>query len=82
MLLTAVVLLMSSLLGLAATYMAVTEKDLLKAIGFSALQSVAFCVILQALAAPDIVLAYVAISVGLYSALLVIVVSKTERYEA
>jgi len=76
-----VIMAISALIGLVFSYLAITEKDLLKAIGFSAVQAVAYAIIFYILMAPDIVLAYVAIAVGIYSALLVFVVSKTERYE-
>ncbi len=76
-----IIMAISALIGLVFSYLAITEKDLLKAIGFSAVQAVAYAIIFYILMAPDIVLAYVAIAVGIYSALLVFVVSKTERYE-
>ncbi|AMM53940.1 hydrogenase subunit MbhD domain-containing protein [Pyrococcus kukulkanii] len=70
-----------SLVGLIMAYLAVTERDLIKAVGFSALQAIAYAGIFYLLMAPDIVLAYVAISVGIYTALLVFVIMKTGRYE-
>lgn len=81
MILTLLMIIASSLLSLVFVYMAVTERDLLKAIAFSAGQSICYVILLQAMAATDIVMTYVAVSVGLYSALLVFVVSKTERFE-
>ncbi|MEM1628520.1 MAG: hydrogenase subunit MbhD domain-containing protein [Desulfurococcaceae archaeon] len=75
------IILFSSLLSLVFTYYAVTERDLLKAVGFSAGQSIAYSIILQAFAAVDVILAYIAVSVGIYTALLVYVVSKTTRYD-
>ncbi|MEL9907992.1 MAG: hydrogenase subunit MbhD domain-containing protein [Desulfurococcus sp.] len=81
MILTILLLVFSSLLSLVFVYLAVTEKNLLKAIGFSAGQSIAYSIILHAFAATDIVLTYIAVSVGIYSAILVYVVSKTEKYE-
>jgi len=76
-----IMLLVASILGLFFSYMAITEKDLLKAIAFSAGQGVAYSLIFYLLMAPDVVLAYIAVAVGIYSALLVFVVSKTTRYE-
>ncbi|ACJ17066.1 hypothetical protein TON_1576 [Thermococcus onnurineus NA1] len=70
-----------TVLGMVFSYLAITEKDLLKAVGFSAVQAIAYAIAFYILMAPDIVLAYVAIAVGIYSALLVFVISKTERYE-
>ncbi|NJE26965.1 DUF4040 domain-containing protein [Thermococcus sp. MV5] len=74
-------LLITVIIGLIFSYLAIIEKDLLKAIGFSAVQAIAYAIAFYILMAPDIVLAYVAVAVGIYSALLVFVVSKTERYE-
>jgi len=79
--LTILLLVFSSLLSLVFVYLAVTEKNLLKAIGFSAGQSIAYSIILHVFAATDIVLTYIAVSVGIYSAVLVYVISKTEKYE-
>ncbi|NJE46603.1 DUF4040 domain-containing protein [Thermococcus sp. GR7] len=70
-----------AVLGMVFSYLAITEKDLLKAVGFSAVQAIAYAIAFYILMAPDIVLAYVAIAVGIYSALLVFVISKTKRYE-
>jgi len=71
----------SALLSLVFVYMAITEKDLLKAVAFSAGQSICYAILLQVMAAPDIAMTYIAVSVGLYSAILLFTISKTERYE-
>jgi len=63
------------------TYFAIKSKDLVKAAIFSAGQSAAFALTFFLLMAPDIVLAYVAVAVGIYTVLLLYVISKTERYE-
>ena len=76
-----IILLITIILGLIFSYLAILERDLLKAIGFSAVQAIAYAIAFHILMAPDIVLAYVAIAVGIYTALLVFVVSKTTRYE-
>ncbi len=75
------ILAITALIGLTFSYMAITEKDLLKAVAYSAVQAIAYAIIFYLLMAPDIVLAYVAIAVGIYSALLVFIIGKTERYE-
>ncbi len=75
------ILAITALIGLAASYLAITEKDLLKAVAYSAVQAIAYAIIFYLLMAPDIVLAYVAIAVGIYSALLIFLIGKTERYE-
>jgi uncharacterized MnhB-related membrane protein len=74
-------LLIAGLLSTVFTYLAVTERDLLKAVAYSAGQSVAYSILFQVFAATDILLAYIAISVGVYSALLIYIVGKTERFE-
>ena len=68
-------------LALIFTYRAVLEKDLVKAVAFSAAQSTAFALVFYLLAAPDIVLAYVAIAVGIYTAIILFLIRKTESYE-
>ena len=75
------ILAITALIGLIFSYLAITEKDLLKAVAYSAVQAIAYAIIFYLLMAPDIVLAYVAIAVGIYSALLVFIIGKTERYE-
>ncbi|WP_297499980.1 hydrogenase subunit MbhD domain-containing protein [Thermococcus sp.] len=75
------ILAITALIGLTFSYLAITEKDLLKAVAYSAVQAIAYAIIFYLLMAPDIVLAYVAIAVGIYSALLVFIIGKTERYE-
>ncbi len=81
MILVYMTLLIAGLLSTVFTYLAVTERDLLKAVAYSAGQSVAYSVLFQVFAATDILLAYIAISVGVYSALLIYIVGKTERFE-
>lgn len=63
------------------TYKAIVEKDLIKAVIFSAGQSVAYGIAYAVLSAPDIMLAYIAIGVGIYSVLILYVISKTKRFE-
>lgn len=69
------------LLSTVATYFAVKEKDLLKAVIYSALQSSFYAVLYFLLAAPDIALVYIPVAVGLIPAVLIILISKTERWE-
>lgn len=68
-------------LGAIFTYLAIKSKDLLKAAVFSAAQSAAYALAFFMLMAPDIVLAYIAVAVGIYTVILLYVISKTERYE-
>jgi len=73
--------LVMGIISLVATFLAIVERDLLKALLFSAVQSTAYAFIYYSLAAPDIVLVYIPVAVGLYPLLLLIVIKKTERYE-
>lgn len=81
MILTFLLLIFALVFSLVFVYMTITERDLMKAVAYSAGQSICYAILLQAMAAADIVMTYVAVSVGLYSALLVFVISKTQRYE-
>ncbi len=76
-----ILLLVALTLALIFTYKTLVEKDLIKAIVYSAGQAVAYGLAFIALMAPDLALAYIAVGVGIYSALFIIVVSHTERYE-
>jgi len=67
--------------GFVFSYLAMKEHDLLKALALSSVQSTFFALGFYILAAPDIVLAYLAIAVGAYTALVILAISKTERYE-
>jgi len=73
--------LVMGVISLIATYLAIVEKDLLKAVVLSAVQSTAYAFIYYALAAPDIVLVYVPVAVGLYPLIILILIKKTERFE-
>jgi len=67
--------------GFIFSYLTLTEKDLLKALALSSVESTFFALGFYILAAPDIVLAYLAIAVGAYTALMIVAISKTERWE-
>ncbi len=70
------------LVSVIATYLAITEKDLVKAVIYSAIQSTAYAFIYFLLMAPDIVLVYIPVAVGLYPAIMLVLIKKTERFEA
>ena len=77
-------LLLLSYLATAAmifSILAVKERDLLKAVIYSAVQSIAYAIMFGILMAPDVLYAYVAVGVGIYPALLVIALAKTYRFE-
>ena len=75
------VLAIIAVVSIVGTYLAIIEKDLIKAVLFSALQSTAYAFIFYILMAPDIVLVYVPVAVGLYPAILILLIKKTERFE-
>ncbi|HIP89460.1 MAG TPA: DUF4040 domain-containing protein [Thermococcus paralvinellae] len=62
-------------------YLIVTENDLLKAVVYLAVSGSLILITFYILMAPDIVLAYAAISIVLSTGLMVFLVSKTGRYE-
>ena len=71
-----------STIALIFTYLAVIQKDLVKAIIYSAVESGAYLMVFYLLMGPDLALAYVAIGIGIYPAVVFFLVKKTERYEA
>lgn len=70
-----------SIMSTIAIYMAIKEQDLVKAVIFSALQSGFYALLYYFLMAPDIVLVYLPVGVGLIPGVLLILISKTERWE-
>ncbi len=75
------ILLYLSVAALAASVLAIKARDLVKAVAFSAMQSVAYAIIYALLLAPDILIVYVAVGVGIYPVLMLYAISKTRRYE-
>jgi uncharacterized MnhB-related membrane protein len=80
---TAVYLIMaiSSLISVVATYLAIVEKDLVKAVIYSAIQSAMYVLLYYLLMAPDIALVYLPVAVGLIPGVLLVLIGKTERWE-
>ncbi len=68
-------------LALVFTYLAMKERDLVKAIIYSAVEAIAFALAYTIMFAPDIVLAYIAVGVGIYSVVFLYVAKRTEREE-
>ncbi|MEM4699586.1 MAG: hydrogenase subunit MbhD domain-containing protein [Candidatus Nezhaarchaeales archaeon] len=68
-------------LGVVFTYFTVVQRDLIKAAVLSAGQSIAFAFAYYLLAAIDILFAYIPVAVGIYTVLLLYLISKTERFE-
>ena len=75
------VLAISALASTVAVYLAIIEKDLIKAVLYSAIQSTFYALIFYLLMVPDIVLVYIPVSVGLLPAIIIVTIKKTERYE-
>ncbi len=69
------------LISVIATYLAVTEKNLVRAVLYSAIQSTIYAFLYFLLMAPDIVLVYVPVAVGLYPAIILFLIRKTEQEE-
>ncbi len=64
-----------------AVFLAIVERDMLKALLFSAIQSTLYAFLYYLLMAPDIVLTYIPVAVGLYPLAILFLIRKTERYE-
>jgi uncharacterized MnhB-related membrane protein len=71
----------AAVLSVISTYLAVRANDMLNAVIFSALQSTAYAIMFYVFMAPDIVLVYVPVSVGILPAVTILLIKKTERYE-
>lgn len=63
------------------TYLTVIQKDLVRAIIFSSVESGAYLLLFYGLMGPDLALAYVAIGIGIYPAVVFFLIKKTERHE-
>lgn len=72
----------AGIISLIATYLAVLESDLIRAVVFSALQSTVYAILFYLLMAPDIALVYIPVAVGLYPAVVLFLIKKTERTES
>ncbi len=71
----------SALVSIPATILAIISRDLIKAVIFSALQSTFYALMFYLLMAPDIVLVYIAVSIGFMSMILILLIKKVGRYE-
>ncbi len=69
------------IISMIATYLSIVERDLIKAVLFSAVQSTVYAFMFYLLMAPDILLVYVPVAVGLYPAVILFLIKKTERFE-
>ncbi len=71
----------SAIVSTLATALTLVSRDLLIATIFSALQSTAYALMFYLLMAPDIVLVYAAVSVGIYPLIIITLIKKVGRYE-
>lgn len=71
----------TSIISVLFTFLAVRTKDLMYAVIFSSVQSIAYALVYFLLMAPDIVLVYVAVSVGIYPLILILIVKRVGRLE-
>ncbi|QOR95100.1 DUF4040 domain-containing protein [Thermosphaera chiliense] len=72
---------LAATLALISTIVVVQEKDVAKAVVLAGVESVFYALILSIFLAPDLLIAYVAIGLGLNTVILLYVLSKGERYE-
>ncbi|MEM4696246.1 MAG: hydrogenase subunit MbhD domain-containing protein [Desulfurococcaceae archaeon] len=70
-----------SLVSIVFVALAISTRDLLKAVIYSAVQSTLYAFLMYLLMAPDIVLVYVAVSVGLLPLITIALLKKVGRYE-
>ncbi len=70
-----------STLALIATIIALFEKDVLRSIVLAGVESVFFALLLAVFLAPDLLIAYIAVGLGLNSVILIYALMKGERYE-
>jgi len=70
-----------STLALIATIIALFERDVLRAIILAGIESVFYALLLALFLAPDLLIAYIAVGLGLNSVILIYALMKGERYE-
>jgi len=76
-----ILLALMTTLALISTYLAIVQKDLVKAVVYSAVESASFSIFFFLLMAPDLALCYIPIGVGIYPAIVLMLIKKTERFE-
>lgn len=68
-------------MALIFTVLAIKERDLVKAVIYSAVQSIAYAIIFGVLLAPDLLLAYLAVGLGIYPIIVLYAIARTKRFE-
>ncbi|MCC6033428.1 MAG: DUF4040 domain-containing protein [Desulfurococcaceae archaeon] len=72
---------LAATLALVSTVMVIYEKDVARSVVLAGVESVFYALVLAVFLAPDLLIAYVAIGLGLNTAILLYVLSRGERYE-
>jgi uncharacterized MnhB-related membrane protein len=72
---------LAATLALVSTVMVIYEKDVARSVMLAGVESVFYALVLAVFLAPDLLIAYVAIGLGLNTAILLYVLSRGERYE-
>uniref|UniRef100_A0A7J3QF05 DUF4040 domain-containing protein n=1 Tax=Ignisphaera aggregans TaxID=334771 RepID=A0A7J3QF05_9CREN len=76
-----IVIVYTSILSVFISYLVVKERDLLTATLLTLAQGVSYTLIYYLLMAPDLVITYIPVSVGVVPLLLFLLIKKTERFE-
>lgn len=71
----------AALASIVFTYLAIVEKNLVQAVIFSAVQSSMYALIYYLLMAPDIALVYLPVGVGIYPAIVLLLIKKTDKVD-
>ncbi len=80
-LIAALLMAVAAVTSIVFTYLAVVEKNLVQAVVFSAVQSTMYALIYFLLMAPDIVLVYLPVGVGIYPAIVLLLIKKTDKVD-
>lgn len=80
-LIAALLMAVAAVTSIVFTYLAVVEKNLVQAVVFSAVQSTMYALIYFLLMAPDIVLVYLPVGVGIYPAIILLLIKKTDKVD-
>ena len=80
-LIAALLMAVAAVTSIVFTYLAVVERNLIQAVVFSAVQSTMYALIYFLLMAPDIVLVYLPVGVGIYPAIVLLLIKKTDRVD-
>ncbi len=80
-LIAALLMAVAAVTSIVFTYLAIVERNLVQAVVFSAVQSTMYALIYFLLMAPDIVLVYLPVGVGIYPAIVLLLIKKTDKVD-